>query len=297
MDFPKYNIRKFTPVQLITIPMIILVLALVSVGITWMATGMPVTPGIDFSGGIGVTIGTSDSPEEIKEYFAAYPIESIQGIDSGDGVSYLYLKFSTLDDTGYMALVSHVSDRYPDAKIDLIGESFGQTLQHQSALALLISFIGMAIVVFVIFRTFIPSLAVVISAFADIAMTAGAMNVLGIPLSLGTTAALLMLIGYSVDSDILLTTRVLKRKGAFDEKIVGAFRTGLIMTTTTFGAIAAMGIVSYIGQITIIWEISAVLLIGLAFDVMNTWLTNAGILKWYNTTEKGRFSSGKRGGA
>jgi preprotein translocase subunit SecF len=28
-------------------------------------------------------------------------------------------------------------------------------------------------------------------------------------------------------------------------------------------------------------DISAVLLIGLVFDILNTWLTNAGILKWY----------------
>ena len=39
------------------------------------------------------------------------------------------------------------------------------------------------------------------------------MRVVGIELSLGTLAALLMLIGYSVDSDILLTNRVLKRRG------------------------------------------------------------------------------------
>lgn len=277
--------------------MILLVVALILISLTWMATGLPVTPGIDFSGGISVTIGTSDSTKEVENYFAEYPLESVQGIDSGEGVSYLYLKFSSLDNEGYLKLVSHVSERYPDAKIDLIGESFGQTLQHQAMLALLFSFIGMAIVVFVIFRTFVPSTAVVISAFADIAMTAGAMNLIGIPLSLGTTAALLMLIGYSVDSDILLTTRVLKRKGNFDDKIEGAFRTGLIMTSTTFGALAAMGVIAYIGQITIIWEISVVLLIGLFFDVLNTWLTNAGILKWYVLSGKGRVSSGKRGGA
>ena len=38
-------------------------------------------------------------------------------------------------------------------------------------------------------------------------MTAAVMTVLGIELTLPTTAALLMLIGYSVDSDILLTMR------------------------------------------------------------------------------------------
>jgi len=35
------------------------------------------------------------------------------------------------------------------------------------------------------------------------------------------------------------------------------------------------------GQVQIIFEISVVLLIGLIFDIMNTWLTNAALIKWY----------------
>jgi len=148
-------------------------------------------------------------------------------------------------------------------------------------LALIFSFIGMAVVIFISFRTLVPSVAVVLSAFADMAMTAAAMNIVGIPLSLGTVAALLMLIGYSVDSDILLTNRVLKRQGKLNDKLTGAFQTGIIMTTTTLSAAGAMFLVSWFGSVQILTEISAVLLIGLVFDVMNTWLTNVGILKWY----------------
>ena len=166
-------------------------------------------------------------------------------------------------------------------RVDQIGETFGKTLQSQAVLALIFSFIGMSIVVFLSFRTFVPSGAVVLSAFADIVMTAAAMNIIGIPLSLGTLAALLMLIGYSVDSDILLTNRVLKRQGKLNDKLTGAFNTGIIMTSTTLAAIAAMFIVAWFGSVMILMEISAVLLIGLVFDVMNTWLTNVGILKWY----------------
>jgi preprotein translocase subunit SecF len=139
----------------------------------------------------------------------------------------------------------------------------------------------MTIVVFLAFRTFVPSGAVILSAFADIVMTAAVMGVIGIELSLPTFAALLMLIGYSVDSDILLTMRVLKRQGKLDEKLAGAFRTGIIMTTTTLAAVAAMGIVAYAEGIPVIPAIATVLFIGLIFDMMNTWLTNAGIIKWY----------------
>jgi preprotein translocase subunit SecF len=192
-----------------------------------------------------------------------------------------FLKFGLMDDAKYKALTSVINQRYPDARIDQIGETFGKTLQSQAVLALIFSFIGMSIVVFLSFRTFVPAGAVVISAFADMVMTAAMMNVVGIPLSLGTLAALLMLIGYSVDSDILLTNRVLKRQGKLNEKLAGAFHTGIIMTSTTLAAAAALLIVAWFGAVQILIEISAVLLIGLLFDVMNTWLTNVGILKWY----------------
>ena len=69
----------------------------------------------------------------------------------------------------------------------------------------------------------------------------------------------------------------------------GAFHTGFVMTTKTIGAIFAIWSVSTFAQITIISEMSAVLLISLLFDLLNTWATNAGIRKWH--AEGGRLSS------
>lgn len=277
MGLINYNIEKYSPKQLVIIPLLLLALSLFLLALNTSATGLPVTPGIDFSGGTAVTLVTSDSKEQLQATFAGYPL-----IDIGEGIGKgKFLKFGTMDDADYKSLSSLISQKYPDAKIDQIGESFGKTLQSQAVIAMIMSFIGMSIVVFLSFRTFVPSAAVVLSAFADMAMTAAAMNVIGIPLTLGTTAALLMLIGYSVDSDILLTNRVLKRQGKLNDKLQGAFRTGIIMTSTTFAAATAMFLVSWFGQVLIIREISAVLLLGLVADVLNTWLTNAGILKWY----------------
>jgi len=277
MGLINYNIEKYSPKQLVIIPLLLLALSLVLLALNTSATGLPVTPGIDFSGGTAVTLVTSDSREQLQEAFAGYPL-----IDIGEGIGKgKFLKFGTMDDAMYKSLSSLISQKYPDSKVDQIGESFGKTLQSQAVIALVLSFIGMSIVVFLSFRTFVPSAAVVLSAFADMAMTAAAMNIIGIPLTLGTTAALLMLIGYSVDSDILLTNRVLRRQGKLNDKLQGAFRTGIIMTSTTFAAATAMFLVSWFGQVLIIREISAVLLLGLVADVLNTWLTNAGILKWY----------------
>jgi preprotein translocase subunit SecF len=277
MGFIKYDIEKYSPKQLVIIPLVLLVISLVLLTMNMASTGMPVTPGIDFSGGTAVTLFTTDTRDQIQSTFSAYPLIDIsEGVNNGK-----FLKFRSMDDAQFQSLASLISDKYPDAKIDQIGESFGKTLQYQALVALVFSFIGMAIVIFLAFRTFVPAGAVVLSAFADMVMTAAAMNLIGIPLTLGTVAALLMLIGYSVDSDILLTNRLLKRQGKLNEKLTGAFNTGFTMTTTTLAATAALFIVSWIGSVQILMDISAVLLIGLVFDILNTWLTNAGILKWY----------------
>lgn len=278
MGLINYNIEKYSPQQLVVIPLVLLVLSLAFIAFYMATTGMPVTPGLDFSGGTAVTIRTTESHEQLQTVFAGYPMDE-KISDMNDDTK--FLKFGTMDEATSRSLSALVSEKYPDASINQISETFGKSLQYQAIIALIFSFIGMAIVVFLSFRTFVPSVAVVLSAFADMVMTAAAMNVIGISLTLGTTAALLMLIGYSVDSDILLTTRVLKRQGKLNDKLAGAFHTGIVMTSTTFAAITALFIVSWIGSIQILMEISAVLLIGLAFDVLNTWLTNVGILKWY----------------
>lgn len=278
MKYFTYDISKYTVRQLVALPLVLLVLSFLFLGFNTLMTGMPVDPGIDFAGGVAVTIPqTTDTPAEVEAYFAGYPLKSVgEGVQGG-----YYVVFEYMPDEDFLTLSERINDRYPDAKVDQIGETFGKTLQAQALWALLFSFIGMAIVVFIVFKNFVPSVAVVISAFSDIVITAALMDIVGISLTLGTTAALLMLIGYSVDSDILLTTRVLKRKGKFVEKMQGAFRTGFTMTSTTISAVAFMFVVSWLGQIDVIRDISAVLLLGLFVDLMNTWMLNAGILTAY----------------
>ena len=175
MGFFRYDISSITPVKLCTIPMIVLFLSLLLVGMTYMQTGLPIKPGMEFTGGIGVTIVTSETSDQIKSTFADYPLVAVEeGINQGK-----YLKFDTMSDDKVLSLNKLIEGKYTDAKIDHIGSSFGKTLQDQALFALLMSFIGMSIVVFLIFRTFVPSAAVVISAFADMTMTAAVMNILG----------------------------------------------------------------------------------------------------------------------
>ena len=278
MKLPKYDINKYDPKRMMAIPAVLFGIALVIVAITFALTGMPVTPGIDFAGGTAVTIHTDDTKEEIVAFYRGYDMKSI---DEGIGSGGYYLKFGPMSNEDMMTFNDHTLSKYPQASIDQIGANFGASLQSQAMLAILFAFIGMAVVIFIAFRKIIPAITVVSAGIADITITAAMMNLLGIELSLATTAALLMLIGYSVDSNILLTTKVLKRQGKLEEKMEGAFRTGIIMTTTTLAAIIAMFLVAFIGQVPILYNIAAVLIIGLITDIIFTWGFNAGVLRMY----------------
>ena len=273
----KYDINRYDPKKMMAVPAALFAVAAVIVVITFILTGLPVTPGIDFAGGTAVTLQTDDSKEEIEAYFAGYDLQSIEEGISG---SY-YLKFGPMSNEEMMEFNDYILAGYPDAGIDQIGANFGETLQSQAYLALLFAFLGMAVVVFIAFRKLLPALTVVFAGIADITITAAVMNLFGIELSLATTAALLMLIGYSVDSNILLTTKVLKRQGKLEEKMEGAFHTGFVMTSTTFCAILAMFFVSLIGNVPTLYSIAAVLLIGLICDLIFTWGFNAGMIRLY----------------
>jgi len=88
-----------------------------------------------------------------------------------------------------------------------------------------------------------------------------------------------MLIGYSIDTDIMLTTRVLKREGkSIEEAFSGAFKTGMTMTLTT---LAAVSVALIFTDSEVIKQIMTILLIGLIVDIINTWVQNAGLLVWY----------------
>jgi len=164
---------------------------------------------------------------------------------------------------------------------EFTGSTLSENFYKQLLLALVFAFILMALVIFIIFRTFIPSMAVIFSAFADILMTLGVVDILGMKISSAGIVAFLMLIGYSVDTDILLTRRILKvKEGELNQKIFGAFKTGVTMTLTSLLAVlVALFIVKSFSAI--LAQIFTILIIGLSFDLLNTWVTNVSILKWY----------------
>jgi len=197
---------------------------------------------------IAVVIESSESPEKLRA-----DVESILG-------------FKLTDE---------------NSSIEFTGPSLSSNFYKQLIFALALSFILMSIIIFIMFKSFVPSTAVIFAAFSDIVMPLAIIDFFGIRLSAAGIAAFLMLIGYSVDTDILLTTRAIKNKeGYVNQRIFKAFKTGILMTITAlFAVLPAFFIVT--GLPESFRQIFLILALGLFADIINTWMTNAGIIKWY----------------
>jgi len=137
------------------------------------------------------------------------------------------------------------------------------------------------IFVFLFFRIIVPSIAVLIGALSDIVIALGVMGFFGIPFTLPSFAALLMLIGYSLDTDVMLTMRMIKRKGDPREKAYDSMKTGTTMTGTAIVAFSVLFVLATLTHIPTYFEISAVALAGLIGDLFATWGINAVLLLWY----------------
>jgi len=91
-----------------------------------------------------------------------------------------------------------------------------------------------------------------------------------------------MLIGFSVDTDIVLTERMMKRKeGTPTQRLLSASKTGLTMAFSAIASMLALFIVSGYAGITVLNHIALILVVGLVGDLIATWCTNAVIVLWY----------------
>lgn len=274
---------------LLLIPFMILLAAIILLVVQTVQTGEFVNKGITLKGGISVQLPskTLDSALIKQQMEQRFPDIEIVTRTLGEAGSQkgIMLEANILPSEtelseafkGNITELTGVTEK--DMSIQTIGASLGESFFKQTMVAVLIAFIFMGLIVFLYFRTLVPSAAVILSAFSDIIVTVAVLNILNFKIGTAGIAALLMLIGYSVDTDILLTTRVLKNKeGTVYERIINAMKTGMTMTVTT---LAAITVTYFVAESEVLKEIMVIIIIGLLIDVINTWLQNASILRYY----------------
>jgi preprotein translocase subunit SecF len=272
--------------KIFIIPIVLLIISLSYLVYFYSQTGDIILKDSSLTGGTTITlIGDIDSEvfeSALKSQFSDLNIRKITDLRTGKPISTIIETSATPEEIkpvleknlGYELTQENSS-------IEFTGPSLSTSFYKQLIVALLISFILMSCVVFILFRTFIPSIAVIFSVFSDIVMPLALVDFLGIEISAAGIAAFLMLIGYSVDTDILLTTRAIRKKGGtINSRLYGAFKTGVFMTSTALIAvIPAFFIVSALPDS--FRQIFLILALGLFADLINTWMTNMSIIKWY----------------
>ncbi len=262
--------------------MVVYPLAVFLVALLLLAVHFP-TLGIDLQGGVVVTAyGVNANPDSLAKELTnqlGVPVR----VESFSGVNVKGVRIYAPVGTDPTKIIDAMRGEYPNAEYthSEVQPTFGEVAQKQGIRAIIFAFIAMAVVVFLFFRNFVPSMTIIFSALSDMTIAVAMMGVFGIELTTATIAALLMLIGYTVDSNILLTTKLLKRK---EDTVEGAYlnavSTGFTMSTTTLGALFMLWLISTSQTID---NIAVVLIFGLLADFMNTWVLNAGVLKWYLT--------------
>jgi len=286
-DFYIKNYKKF-----LYIPFILLIIAFILLGVKVQRDGDFINRDITLKGGISLTIldktftdtAQLESVLEDKLFPSEISIRTLKtaGKQVGIIIQSDIQDISTEELNELLLTIGNIFGRElnsNDYSLEIMGSSLGSSFFRQTIRAMIIAFIFMGIVVFLYFRTFIPSGAVILSALSDIVVTVAIVNILGIKLGTAGIAALLMLIGYSIDTDIMLTTKLLKRKElSLNEALFRAFKTGMTMTLTTLTAITVALIFA---QSEVIRQIMTILLIGLVVDIVNTWIQNSGLLIWY----------------
>ncbi|QCC50076.1 protein translocase subunit SecF [Halapricum salinum] len=286
-EVPEIDYDRYSNRQLAIPPLIVLGVSLLLISVYLFLNGTPAPLGFDFTGGTEIRLADASSRTAVQEAFGQgvdVEIESIRQTGTGD-----YIVTFLTQNSGELQAIR---DAAGSAGFDIQSETtrspaFGSTNTQNALFGLAVAFVGMSALIFVLFRSFVPSIAVVISAFSDIMIPIGVVNLLAltglieIKMTLGTVAALLMLIGYSVDSDILLNNHILRRRGSFYESTYRAMQTGVTMTLTSIVAMITMTLVALFFAIDLLPDIGLILVLGLAADLMNTYMLNLSLLRWY----------------
>jgi len=254
---------------------------------TYFKTGDFVERGIDFKGGTEIVVTLPSGSAVDLQKIQAAASKAVSGDitvkeTKGSAAMLIFQSDAAITKENITDVLDSEGVSYNSDGISsqAVGASLGTAFWSQAKMAIVAAFLVMAGVVFYVFKSPVPSAAVVAAGISDFLFAAAMMDLIGMKLSLATLAALLIIIGYSVDTDILLTTRVLKRQDehSVDERIVSSMKTGMTMTVC---AIASMAVLYFVSTSVVLSEIALVILFGLVADVPFTWIQNVGILKLY----------------
>ena len=270
--------------KLMIIPIALLLFSLIILVSNYSQNGEFINKGVSIRGGTEITIPSQSlEVSDVKTFLlSSFPEGdfnirslSVAGVQTDIIIEATDIDIKSLTST----IEANFNVKEGEYNVNSTGSSLGQSFYKQIIVAIIAAFILMGIVVYIYFRKILPSISIIIAAASNMIITLGFVSLTDMRITTAGIAAFLMLIGYSVDTNILLTTRVLKvKEGTLNDKIYSAMKTGMTMSVTT---IIAITVALFIAQSDVIKQIMIILLVGLIADIFNTWIQNTTILKMF----------------
>jgi preprotein translocase subunit SecF len=260
--------------KLMFFPIIFLLLSIVIIINNLFTTGEILHRGVELTGGITITIPLKQKVNitEISSKLPGVLIREITGNQKA-----IIIQSSSLNETQILNTVKKYIDFNEDEiEVGKIEPVLGDIFWQQSKIAIIFAGVLIIFIIFFLFRSVFPCLAVLLALTSNFIETIAILSLLRVELTIPVIGALLMMLGYSIDTNVLLTTSVIKKRGNPDINIKNARKTGL---TVSLASIISLIIIYLLSQNYTIQTMSLVLCIGLITDIINTWVQNAGILR------------------
>ena len=184
--------------------------------------------GVDFKGGTQITVRFDQTPNEdhIRQAIDAAGIKDARiqrisdtsGKSQNDEIIALPQASDSSHDQGLVAVKAALDAGYHDSgfsvqQLDIVGPTAGKALRHQAWLATIYSLIGMLVYLWFRFEL-IYGVAAVVAVFHDTLITVGFFSLTNQEVSLTVIAAILTLIGYSMNDTIVVFDRIRENLGS-----------------------------------------------------------------------------------
>ena len=237
--------------------MIFSVAGLIAMGVHWShpvgGVRSPVPLGVDFRGGTEVEVRFDHTPDinAIRQAADAAGIKDVQVVNYDDPkfnqvlISLPEQHDESQLDTGRQQIVdalhAHYANTFADSgiKVDVVGPTVGHQLETKALLATLYSMLGMLVYLWFRFQL-IYGVAAVVACFHDTLITVGAFALLNKEISLTVIAAILTLVGYSMNDTIVVFDRIrenlrLSRRESLHDVVNRSINQTLSRTVLTSG--------------------------------------------------------------
>ncbi|MDL0087950.1 protein translocase subunit SecF [Campylobacter gastrosuis] len=249
--------------------------------------------GIDFSGGtlIQLKYDTKAPLDSIRDAFSSHEILKNASVTEFGSDNEVIVRFSGSSSDIGADIGASVKDMLKGTgnvevrRVDIVGPKVGGELRAKALMAILISF-G-AILIYIAFRfEWRFALAAIISEIHDIIITMGAISLFSIDVNLDTLAAILTVLGYSLNDTIIIFDRI--REGIVTSKnsdinaiINESVSATLSRTILTSGSTFIVVFILYMFGGDMINGFSFVVMVGVIIGTFSSVYTASPFLVWF----------------